>query len=280
MATVVISGATFPDAPAIEVPKSGGGIARFAEYTWFGGIQPEFLYEARCSLKLTDAYNWPITPSTTAQNLTWTTLHTTTANANATFDRYGKNYNSGTALDYGTYGYIWLCSGYVQIKYTVDEATMGAYHVIANGFETVMHYGSRPRVSSGAIVYPSSSTYGTYGNTSTTTLMCYYRNDSNAILLANNCTYGVSLASVAPSQQSTSSVKPTYVNFRYPTIGIRANASYMTTAAYNSVDWDKTKVEYRARLYRVPIEYDIYSEQNDRIVRDMLLGSTFPNEPI
>lgn len=246
--------------------------------TWFGGVDIEFLYEARCTLKPTDAANWPITPSTTATNLTWITDYTTTANANATFDRYGSNYHGGTALDYGTYNYVWLCSGMVHLAYTVDEATMGAFHVIASGFEAVMCYGSRPRVASGNIVYPTSSTYGTYGNTNSATLMCYYRNASNVIVLANNATYGISLAAIAPQQQSTSSVKPTYVNFRYPTIGIRANDSYMPISSFNYVNWNNTKIEYRARLYRVPLKNGLYYMQNDRIVRSMILGNTFPVE--
>ena len=248
--------------------------------TWFGGVDAEFIYEARCTLCPKDAANWPITPSGTAQSLTWTTTYTATANANATFDRYGNGYHSGTALNYGAYNYIWLCSGMVHLAYTVDEATMGMYHVIANAFETVMCYGSRPRVASGSIVYPGTSSYGTYGNTSTATLITYYRTDSNVIALANNATYGVSLAAIAPQQQSTSSVKPTYVNFRYPTVGIRAHDSYMPIAAYNYVDWAKTKVEYRARLYRVPLATGIYYMQNDRMVRTMILGNTFPVEPV
>ena len=245
---------------------------------WWGGIEPEFLYEARCTLHPTDAANWPITPTTSAQSLTWTTSYTQAANANAVFDRYGSGYHDGEALDYGQYGYVWLCSGFTNIAYTVDEATMGQFHVINNAFETVMHYGARPRVASGAIVYPTPTTYGSYGNTNTTTLMCYYRNASNVILLANNATYGVGLAAIAPQQQSTSSVKPTYANFRYPTVSIRANDNYMPVAAYSYVDWANTTVEYRCRLYRVPVEYALYTAQNDRIVRNMILGHTFPVE--
>ena len=248
--------------------------------TWFGALGFEMLYEARCTLDPRNASNWPLTPSATAQTLTWTTSYTTTANANAVFDRYGKNYNGGAALDYGTYGYVWLCDGFAQLVYTVDEATMGTYHVIANAFEAVYHYGSRPRVASGSVVFPSASAYGTYGQTSTATLMTYYRTDAGAIALQNNCSYGVSLASVAPQQQSTTSVKPTYVNFRYPTIGVRTSDSYMTSTAYSYVDWAKTKVQYRVRLYRVPIAYDLYTEQNRRMVNDMILGKTFPAEPL
>lgn len=248
--------------------------------TWFGAIEAELLYEYRASYKPKDAYNWPITPTTTAQNLTWKTDYTTTANANAVWDRYGSSYHGGEALDYGTYSYVWLCSAFVRPVYTVDEATMGIAHVIGNAMETVMHYASRPRLSSGAIVYPGTSIYGTYGNTSTVTLMCYYRTAAGGIGLANNATYGISLAAIAPQQASTSTVKPNYVNFRNPTMGIRANDTYMELGAYNYVDWDKTKVEYRARLYRVPVEYGLYNMQNDRMVRTMILGGTFPVEPL
>lgn len=248
--------------------------------TWFGAIEAELLYEYRASYKPKDAANWPITPTTTAQNLTWTTSYTTTANANAVWDRYGNNYHGGTALDYGQYSYVWLCSAFVNPVYTVDEATMGTAHIIGNAMETVVHYASRPRVSSGNIVWPTASTYGTYGNTSTQTLLSYYRSAAGAIGLANNATYGISLAYIAPQQASTSSVKPNYVNFRNPTIGIRANDTYMELGAYNYVDWDKTKVEYRARFYRVPVGYGLYNMQNDRMLRTMILGGTFPAEPL
>lgn len=329
---VTVAGASYPDVPSVQLPKTGGGTASFVDIsdttatapdvrlgktfylangtgttgsgqsvitgsynsstknltvdtsmvqaTWFGGVEVEFLYEARCTLKLTDAENWPLTPSTTAQSCTWKTSYTTTANANATFDRYGSGYHSGTALDYGTYNYIWLCSGMVHLAYNVDEATMGEYHVLANAFEGVYCYGARPRVASGAIVYPSTTTYGSYGNTSSVTLMTYYRTNANVIALANNATYGVSLAGIAPQQSSTSSRTPAYVNFRYPTIGIRANDSYMPVSAYSNVDWTNTKVEYRARLYRVPVSTGLYTMQNDRIVRSMILGNTFPVEPV
>lgn len=292
----VASGKTFhlyTGAPAVGT-ASAGHAAITGEYTsgtktlelltdgvtdtWFGAIEYEFLYEYRASYKPKDAANWPITPTTTAQNLTWTTSYTATANANAVWDRYGSGYHGGTALDYGQYSYVWLCSAFVRPVYTVDEATMGTAHIIGNAMETVMHYASRPRVASGNIVWPTASTYGTYGNTSTVTLLSYYRTDAGAIGLANNTTYGVSLAAIAPQQASTSSVKPNYVNFRNPTMGIRANDTYMTIAAYNYVDWDKTKVEYRARLYRVPLEYGIYNMQNDRMLRSMILGGTFPTE--
>lgn len=275
---VSIMGASYADVPAVELPQTGGGIARFSDVTWFGAIEHELLYEYRASYKPKDADNWPITPTTTAQNLLWKTDYTTTANANAVWDRYGSGYHDGEALDYGKYSYVWLCSGFVRPVYTVDEATMGTAHVIGNAFESVVHYAARPRVSSGNIVYPTASTYGTYGNTSTQALMSYYRSSAGAIGLANNATYGISLSYIAPQQQSTTSVKPTYVNFRNPTIGIRANDTYMELGAYSYVDWNSTKVEYRARLYRVPLEYGIYNMQNDRMVRNMILGGTFPTD--
>lgn len=312
--SIELMGATYPDVPAVQLPRTGGGTAKFTDVsgttataadvasgkaffladgtqatgtasgglqaTWFGAVEPEFLYEYRASYNLTDAYNWPITPTTAAQNLTWATDYTTTANANAVFDRYGNGYHGGTALDYGQYSYVYLCSGFVLPAYSVAESTLGKAHVIGSAFEAVMHYAARPRTASGNIVYPTTTTYGSYGNTNTSTLMCYYRTASGVLTLANNATYGVGLAAIAPQQASTSSVKPAYVNFRNPTISIRASSSYMPVDAYDYVDWDNTVVEYRARLYRVPVGYGLYNMQNDRMVRDMILGGTFPTEPI
>ena len=247
--------------------------------TWFGGINAEFLYEARCEYKLSETNYSSLTPTDQAQSLNFpATTYSSTAAANVTFDRYGNGYHSGTSLNYGVYNYIWLCEGFVQAKYTVDEATMGAAHVIASGFSVVYNYGSRPRVSSGNIIYPSTTTYGSYGNTTASSLMCYYRTAANVIALANNATYGTSLAAIGPSQSSTSSRTPGYVNFRTPTWGIRANDTYMPISSYSYLDAENTKLYYRCRFYRVPVEYGQYYLENDRLVRCMLLESTFPVE--
>ena len=249
--------------------------------SWFGGLNFEFLGDYQWSAKLNQAQNWPLTPTDKAQNLTWKTSITTTANANATYARCGKGYDGvTTALDFGTYNYILLIDSMVHLVFTSDEASLGKWHVIANAAESIHHWGARPRMSSGALIYPTTSTYGTYASVAAQVNMCYYRNDSNVLLLTNNSTYGVSIANVAPSLSSTSSVKPNYLNIRIPTFGVRYNASYMTLDAFSDLDASKTTLSCRTRVYRVPVEFGLYAIQNERLLDSMILGNAFPAEPL
>lgn len=247
---------------------------------WWGGIAPELIGETRWSKAVTAAANWPITPTTSAQNLTWVTSYTETANANATIDRIGKGYHSVTeTLDFGVYNYVIMEDAFVHYEYTSPEASLGKVHTICDGFTTIYHWGARQRIESGAIVRPSATTYGTYGSCAYSAALIKYRTAAGTLQLANNATYGVSAAAIAPSMNSTSSRTPSYFNVRTPTFGIRAHNTYMPVASYSSLDWEKTTVSFRCRIYRVPVEYGAYTVINNRLL-DMMQSETFPAEPI
>lgn len=245
---------------------------------WWGGIGYELMGETTWSAPISSAANWPLTPKTTAQNLTWVTSYTATANANATVDRIGKGYHGVTeTLDFGTYNYVVWQDAFVHYEYTSPEASLGKVHTIYDGFTNIYQWGARPRVANGAIVRPSASTYGTYGSCAYSASLIGYRTAAGTLQLANNATYGVSAAAIAPSMNSTSLVKPSYFNIRTPTFGIRAHNTYMPVASYSSLDNDLTTVNFRCRIYRVPVEYGAYTEINDRLL-DMLQDETFPVE--
>ena len=311
---ITLMGASYPDVPAVSLPKTGGGTAEFFDIadttatasdvvsgkvfhtsdgsletgtaslgtpvTWFGAINPEFLCDKQWSKKLNEAENWPLTVTDKAQNLTWKTTYTTTANANATYARYGKDYD-GVQLDFGTYGYFFLIDVMVHQAYTSEESTLGKVHIIASAGETARSWGPRPRTSNGTIIYPSASNYGTYAAVANSVNMCYYRNASNVIQLANSTTNGgIQITFVEPSMSSTSSVKPNYFNIRIPTFGVRYNANYMEQSAFSDLDADKTVLACRTRLYRVPVENALYNKMNTRMLDDMILGNHFPTETI
>lgn len=247
---------------------------------WWGGIAPELMGETRWSAAVSSAANWPLTPTTSAQSLTWTTSYTETANANATVDRIGKGYHGVTeTLDFGVYNYIIMEDAFVHYEYTSPEASLGKVHTIYDGFTTVYHWGARARIAGGAIVRPSATTYGSYGSCAYTASLIGYRTAAGTLQLANNATYGVSAAAIAPSMNSTSSSTPSYFNVRTPTFGIRAHNTYMPVASYSSLDWTKTKVNFRCRIYRVPVEYGAYTVINDRLL-DMIQDEAFPAEPL
>lgn len=245
---------------------------------WWGGVGYELMGDVQWSAAISSAANWPLTPTTSAQNLTWTTSITTTANANATIDRIGKGYHGVTeTLDFGTYNYVFFEDCFVHYEYTSPEASLGKVHTISDGFTSVYFWGARPRIASGAIVRPSATTYGTYGQCLPTASLITYRTAAGTLQLANNSTYGVGVAGIAPSMNTTSSVKPSYFNVRTPTVSIRAHNTYMPVASYSSLDMGKTKVYFRTRVYRVPVEYGMYTEMNDRLL-DMIQDETFPVE--
>lgn len=247
---------------------------------WWGGIAPELMGETRWSAAVSSAANWPQTPTTTAKNLTWVTSYTTTANANATVDRIGKGYHGVTeTLDFGVYNYIVMEDAFVHYEYTSPEASLGKVHTIYDGFTTIYHWGARARIASGAIVSPSATTYGTYGSCAYSAALIGYRTAAGTLQLANNATYGVSAAAIAPSMNSTSSRTPSYFNVRTPTFGIRAHNTYMPVASYNELDWENTTVNFRNRIYRVPVEYGAYTVINERLL-DMIQDETFPAELI
>lgn len=245
---------------------------------WWGGVGYELMGDVQWSAAISEATNWPFTPTTTAKNLTWTTSITTTANANATIDRIGKGYHGVTeTLDFGTYNYIFFEDCYVHYEYTSPEASLGKVHTISDGFTTVHYWGARPRIASGAIVRPDATHYGTYASCAASSSLILYRTAAGTLQLANNATYGVGVAGIAPSMNSTSSVKPSYFNVRTPTVSIRAHNTYMPVASYDSLDMDATTVHFRTRVYRVPLEYGMYTEMNDRLL-DMMQDETFPVE--
>lgn len=311
---ITLMGASYEDVPAVELPKTGGGTAVFHDVsdttatasdvvtgktflasdgslttgtaslgtpvTWFGAINPEFLKDLQWSKKLNEAENWPITPTDKAQNLTWKTTYTTTANANATYARYGKGYE-GDQLDFGTYGYFFLFDVMVHHAYTSEESTLGKVHIMANVGTSARSWGPRPRASSGNIIYPSTSAYGTYAAVASSVNMCYYRNASNVIQLANSTTNGgVQITFVDVSMSSTSSVKPNYFNIRIPTFGVRYNANYMEQGAFSDLDAANTVLSCRTRIYRVPVANALYNKMNVRMLDDMVLGKHFPTETL
>lgn len=245
---------------------------------WWGGVGYELMGETTWSAPISSAANWPLTPKTTAQNLTWITSYTATANANATVDRIGKGYHGVTeTLDFGTYNYVVWLDAFVHYEYTSPEASLGKVHAIYDGFTSIYQWGARARIANGAIIRPSASTYGAYGSCAYSASLIGYRTAAGTLQLANNATYGVSAAAIAPSMNSTSLVKPSYFNIRTPTFGIRAHNTYMPVASYSELDNDLTTVNFRSRIYRVPVEYGAYTVLNDRLL-DMLQQETFPVE--
>ena len=273
----VATGKTFHLAsgePAVGEASGGGGV----DARWWGGIEPELIGETLWSKSPTEAANWPITPSTSNQTLKWTSEYTATANENAIIDRIGKGYHGITeTLDFGTYNYIFIQDAYVHYEYTVDEATIGKAHGVHEGLTHIAHFGSRARISSGQIVKPSAAVHGSYSSVYFTTPFSLSRGASGALGLNSSVSYGISITAQLPSLNSTSKVRPDYFNMKNPTFAIRANNTTMPVDVFDYLDWDETTLNVRYRIYRVPVEYGLYTRIYDRLL-DMILDEEFPTE--
>ena len=53
----------------------------------------------------------------------------------------------------------------------------------------------------------------------------------------------------------------------------------MDLTAYPLLDVDESKIYFRNRIYRVPVEFGLYTLLSDRAV-DYILGAGFPTEPL
>lgn len=291
-ASDVKTGKTFYNASGTETTGTGastitstysnGTVALNTEdvsVAWWGGLNPEFLYETTYTVTLSDMNYASKTPSTSAQSMTHpATTYTTSRNTNPVFDRWGSEYHSGSALNFASYDYFILNDTIVNVAYTSTESSLGIAH--STEYELVgFHFiGQRFRLSSGNVISPTSTTYGTTTAVTTTFPNVFYRNASNTLYTATNSSYGVYPAVAAPTFASTSNLKSNYINFRAPTWSIRTNTTYMNSGAWTYVDSANTTMKNRQRLYQVR-KQDAFETAFSRI-EYMHANGTFPTEVI
>lgn len=237
----------FPDA-IDAIPTGGSSTTPW----WVAYNEPQLLYTATYTLPLSSTNYSSLTPSTSSQTLTQpATSYTTSASTSPTYDRWGSAYHSGSALDFSQYNYLVVSEQYVNIAYTTTESTMSLAHAVGFGSVYIYSIGQYPRASSGNIIYPTPTTYGT-----TTAASCggYYslefRNASNTKQIAQT-TYGMSASPQTPSFATTSSLTSSYINFRAPTWSIRTSTAYMNQNAWQYIDAANTTLYVKQRLYRV-----------------------------
>lgn len=254
-----------------------GLITGTAEQAWFGTVDPTLLYETSYSVALSATNYADLTPSTTNQYLKHpATSYSTTAANYVIYDRYGSSDNDGESLDFGDYNYMLLNDTYVSTAYTSDESSLGIAHQNVAVNTAVIWIGQRIRSSSGSLIYPTSTKWGTTTALSYTLSGCAYRNASNTFVFAVTSAYGVGTGVVLPTFQSTSRLVSTYINFRSPYFLIRTHSSYMNANAWEYVDADNTMLYNRQRLYRVA-KPNVYEQGYNRLGY-MIENLAFPTE--
>lgn len=246
--SITLLGASYPDVPAVDLPKTGGGTARFHDRDIpfdFLGVEPELvkgdLYSASYTLNNTLYNGW--TPSTTAKAIVAaSTLSPTYAGNTGAYEYYLRwkfdadiKYASGTTM-----------------KYVIDREVMELWQVIAK------RPSSRANITADNFNGNNCSTYFTAG------LMSYY-DKNGSYTYTWSASYGFYIAATAATFSDSTSNTPT-ITFKTPAINARCSGTYFSTARAANVDQANSKLALTGELYRVKVDTCASRQMYEHIV--------------
>lgn len=253
--TISIAGASYPDCPAIEVPKTGGGTAVFVDSSdadataadiltgktayvngvkltgtgsgggggvpfYAGGVNATLLETHSETLKLSATSYPSMTMSTTQQ-----TIKASVSGA------FVSAYTSQTDCDL-----VIVQKAYVKHVYTAGATNV---YLVLDSLRETFYWYSRYLYKPGTYSSRTCNTSNYYIN--------YY--DKNGVLNKVQSSYGI-YASVNSLSTSTSGA-----NIRFtiasPTWYARASTSYETVENLSSLDTDATILEWLVQIYKV-----------------------------
>ena len=232
---------------------------------WLGIMKnPQLLYTLNYECPLSDT-NYPTkTPSSSQQSVTFpATVYSASAAANVIVDRWGKDYHGGEPLDFMNYEYYVLADYLIDVKYTVDEATIALTHAVKYTQTSIMPV-YRNYIISNNVVTEGPSGTNTLTVTYYGTSRLWYRNASN-VLNSASTTYGFYLTPVTFALSSTNITAPiNFISFRTPTLYFRSNNSYHNLNAFDDLDIDNTMFKMRQKLYKAERTENYYEVLNNR----------------
>lgn len=239
MPDIVIGGATFPGVPAVDLPKSGGGTARFhdmsGDMAWLGaGLEciNDNIYSLEDTLNNTPFNGW--TPSTTSKVLV--------ANANCSpFTADMDNY---------TYYDVWECG--INIAYDASAEKKSMYNM--HYWFMVHQLFRRPNT----LQQFKDADFGTNiaFKLFTNPYTAYYDSNGAESYAITPISFGLYFGEYLPSIRNTTSANPT-ITPKHPSLNARCNSTYFSTASAALVDQPNSHFFMRGKLYRVPRENGI-----------------------
>lgn len=229
---ITLMGASFSDVPAVDLPQTGGGMARFYDRAIpydFLGVEPEFvksLYSAEYALDDTDYTTW--TPSTTAAAIVKSkTLSETYAGDLANYEYYLRwRFDSDIQYASGT-----------TMKYADVRNLMELWQVLAK------RPSSRANIQADNFNGNNCSTYFTAGFTD-----YYDKNGTRTYTWSSS--YGFYISATAATFSNSTSDTPT-ITIKTPAINARCSSTYFSTARAENVDQANSKIKVTGELWRV-----------------------------
>ena len=229
MADLILMGAQYQGVPAVDLPKQGGGLARFYEDNVIGKCAElvRTVFEDETALEDTLFNGW--TPSTTAKAII--------ATANATTE----------VLDLANYEYVlkWETS----IEVALNEGATTKAQLKWEGADQYQHIRKYP---SSLANIRAENFNGNACTTYFTVPFMRYWNTSGTLTYTHSISYGIYPALTAATFSNSTSNTPT-LTIKTPTVNARCNATYFATARAAEVDQANTVIKRVGKLYRVAI---------------------------
>lgn len=239
MPDIVIGGATFPGVPAVDLPKSGGGTARFHDMSddmaWLGaGVEciNSNLFTKEDVLANTNFAHW--TPSTTSVTIV------------STAGRGPVSVNLG---DY-TYYVIWDCG--INVVYS-EDAEKKALEDCCRLY-AVQQVFRKPN----NVQQFKDANFGTNSMLAvfSTQYMHFYNGGGTETFSIANTAQGFYFTASLPTLISTTNLT-TSCTPRNPSLTVRCNTGYFSMANAELVDRQNSNFWIRGKVYRVPRENGI-----------------------
>lgn len=229
---ITLLGASYPDVPAVILPKTGGGSAKYVdveEWSWMGSeVEPlGTIYETEMALDDTNFPSW--TASTTAGSVLATA-------------------NVGTiSANMAQYEYFihWQCR--VDVV-TIEGATLKAQVIreCQDAWQAIMR-----RPNSLANIQSANFAGNVCLTLFTAPLLEYYNSSGTHTYTFAN-TYGIYQALQAATFSSATSGTPT-ITVKRPVLTARCNTSYFATGRKAEIDTANSTVRFKCEAFRVPI---------------------------
>lgn len=229
---ITLMGASFPDVPAVLLPKTGGGTAKFVdvdEWSWLGGEVESLgtLYEAEMALADTNFPTW--TASTSAGSIL-ATANVGTISANMAQYEYFLH---------------WQC----RVDVVTNEGATLKAQIIR---ECQSAWQSCCRRPNSLANIQSANFAGNVCLTAFTAPLMEYYNTSGTRTYTFANTYGIYQGVQSATFSSATSNTPT-ITVKRPILYARCNNSYFATARKSEVDTANSTVKFTCKAYRVPV---------------------------